>query len=100
MQEFVYGRARRWILKAFVETSVVTVEEPPIEHIRKCETTYESGSQYNIKASTKDEFLSGCFAVPHNDVRNTMLSHNHIMLVLRAFMTAAHWDLPDIKEKT
>ena len=55
---------------------------------------YGSGSSYNIRQSKKDEYLKSCFEVPYNDVRGLMLSHNHMMLVLRAFLTKALWNLP------
>ena len=34
-----------------------------------------------------------CFQTPYDFVRHNGLSHNHIMLVLRAFLTQAKWDL-------
>ena len=55
--------------------------------------------QYNIRQCRKDTELMHCFDVPYNDVRSLMLSHNHITLVLRAFMTKAQWAIPKNEEK-
>ena len=74
--------------------SAVTVEEPPVDTVNSRGADYVSGSEYNTTACSKDELLENLFAVPYHDVRSLMLNHNHIMLVLRAFMTAAHWEIP------
>ena len=76
-------------LRESVEHACVVVEEMPNDVARSRGEKYESGTTYNIKQSKKDEFLKSCFEVPYNDVRGLMLSHNHIMLVLRAFLTKA-----------
>ena len=86
-------------LKEFVEQSAVTVEEPPGANVRSRGADYVSGSEYNITACSKDELLKHLFAVPYHDVRSLMLSHNHIMLVMRAFLAEAHWEIPCNKEK-
>ena len=86
-------------LKECVEHSAVAVEEPPASFIKQLGADYVSGSEYNIKSCSKDPLLKNLFAVPHDDVRSLLLSHNHIMLVMRAFMVAAHWDIPINTEK-
>ena len=86
-------------LKECVEHSAVAVEEPPASFIKQRGADYVSGSEYNIKSCSKDPLLKNLFAVPHDDVRSLLLSHNHIMLVMRAFMVAAHWDIPVNTEK-
>lgn len=50
---------------------------------------------YNAENCAKDELLYTCFQEPYGDVRHNMLSHNHMMLVLRAFLTKAKWDIVD-----
>ena len=80
-------------------TNAVAVEEPPADEVRSRGEGYVSASTYNITASKKDELLVTCFQEPFNDVRNTLLGHNHMMLVLRAFLTRAKWDLPPIEKK-
>ena len=87
-------------LKENVEHAVVAVEEVPTEIARSRGEKFLSASQYNIKQCKQDELLMGCFAVPHNDVRCLMLSHNHIMLVLRAFMTKAQWAIAKNEERS
>ena len=87
------------VLKASLEHACVVVEEMPFDAARSRGDKYESGSAYNLRKSKKDEFLKTCFDVPYNDVRGLMLSHNHMMLVLRAFMTKALWQLPANEEK-
>ena len=86
-------------VKEEVNHAVVTVEEPPPEHIRSRGPEYISASVYNAEQSTKDELLTTCFKAPHEDVRQSLLVHNHIVLVLRAFLTNAQWDLNPIPEK-
>ena len=68
-------------LKESVEHAVVTVEEVPTEIASSRGKEFLSASQYNIKQCKQDEFLKGCFNAPHNDVRYSLLSHNHIMSV-------------------
>ena len=50
---------------------------------------------YNAENCAKDELLSTCFQEPYGDVRHNMLAHNHMMLVLRAFLTKAKWNIVD-----
>ena len=73
---------------------MVAVEETPAQHIRSRGEGYECGSAYNLGASVKDEYLSSCFQDPYGDVRHMLLAHNHMMLILRAFLTRANWELP------
>ena len=86
-------------LKENVEHAVIAVEEIPMEVARSRGEKFESGAQYNIRQCRKDTELMHCFDVPYNDVRSLMLSHNHITLVLRAFMTKAQWAIPKNEEK-
>ena len=72
---------------------LVAVEETPAEHIRSRGTDYQSGASYNKDRSSKDELLCSCYDDPYCDVRAMLLAHNHIMLVLRAFLTGAKWEL-------
>jgi hypothetical protein len=88
-------------LKEEVNHAFIVVEEAPVEEIllRATAADRESSSSYNAEHSMKDELLSTCFQPPYDDVRHTLLSHNHIMLVLRAFLSQAKWDLPAVAEK-
>jgi hypothetical protein len=81
-------------VKEEVLHGLVVVEEPPAEIIRSRGEEYVSGAAYNVAACSKDEHLITCFQVPYDDVRHMLLGHNHIMLVMRAFLTNAKWDLP------
>ena len=77
----------------------VAVEETPAEHIRSRGVDFVTGSAYNIAASNRDELLVSCFTEPYHDVRHSLLGHNHMMLVLRAFLTKAKWNLPPNEQK-
>ena len=83
-------------LKEEVDHAYVVVEECPVQEIiaRGITASHVSASAYNAEQCAKDELLLGCFAIPYDDVRYTLLSHNHILIVLRAFLTQAHWDIP------
>ena len=88
-------------LKEEVNHACIVVQEAPAEEIllRDPGDDMVSASTYNAANSSKDELLITCFETPYNDVRHTLLSHNHIMLVLRAFLSQAKWDLLANKEK-
>ena len=81
-------------LKESVEHCCIAVEDMPIDIARSRGPTHESGSAYNLRQSQKDEFLKTCFAAPYSDVRGLLLAHNHMMLILRAFLAKALWNLP------
>ena len=51
------------------------------------------GLAYNKEESCKDPTLATCFKPPHDAVCHMLLSHNHICLVLRAFLTQAAWNI-------
>ena len=82
-----------------VDHAGVAVEEVPIDHVRSRGVGYVSGLKYNTEKCAKDEHLLSCFEAPHNDVRHMLLSHNHMMLILRAWMSQAKWDLPADNQK-
>ena len=86
-------------VKEEVNHAGVVVEETPAEHIRSRGPDYVSGTTYNQTMCSKDELLISCFMVPYDDVRGLMLGHNHMMIVLRAFLTGAQWNLPHNEEK-
>ena len=86
-------------LKESVEHCCVAVEEMPLEIARSRGEKHESGTAYNIRQSSKDEFLKSCFAAPCNDVRALLLSHNHMMIILRAFLAKELWNLPANERK-
>jgi hypothetical protein len=90
-------------LKEEVNHACIAVQEAPSHAFPQGGLLTSSGMEmakdYNAEQSAKDELLCGCFVVPYNDVRYAMLSHNHMMLVLRAFLTRAKWDLPPCEEK-
>ena len=55
-----------------------------------------TASTYNRQASEKDELLQVCFQEPRGNVMYSLLSHNHMALVLLAFIGRAKWDLPKV----
>ena len=81
-------------LKEEVNHQVVVVEETPVDEIRSRGDEYVTGLTYNVEASRRDELLSTCFDTPYDEVWHKLLGHNHIVLVMRAFLTKAKWDMP------
>ena len=94
-------------LKEEVNHCCVVVEEIPVEQalrnvasgILSGKDRYTSGSAYNIECCSRDELLVSCFRSPYDVVRHNLLSHNHMMLVMRGFLTGAKWDIPADAEK-
>jgi hypothetical protein len=61
---------------------------------------YVSSLSYNETMCKIDELIMTCSEPPHNRVEYTFLSHNHMMLVMRAFLTKAKWKMSvDAKTK-
>ena len=92
------------VLAGFVKEEVnhacIAVEVTPVEEIiRSRGSGFVSASTFNAESCSKDDLLSTCFQAPYDDVRHMLLSHNHMMLVLRAFLTQAKWDIPAEVEK-
>ena len=81
-------------VKEEVNHAAVVVEETPYEDLRSRGDAYVTGKAYNTAQSSADEHLVSCFQPPNDDVRYMMLSHNHMLLILRAFLGGARWDLP------
>ena len=73
----------------------VAAEERP-RHMQPSD--YVHMRTFNITSSVADELLATCFSEPCADVRHGTLSHSHLMVVLRAYMTKAKWDVPDSKK--
>ena len=86
-------------VKEEMNHGVVVVEETPPEHFRSRGEGYVSATSFNASCSGKDELLVTCFHEPHAEVRYQMLAHNHMMLVLRAFITSAPWSLEGTAQK-
>ena len=82
-------------MKEEVHHQMVAVEETPAQHIRSRGETYACGLIYNIAASSTDKCLSFLLVQePYGNLCHTLLAHNHIMSILRAFPTQAKWELP------
>ena len=76
----------------------VVVEERPVEEVlrnQKSAEPFVSSSLYNANKCSKDELLVTCFQEPFNDVRHSFLAHNHMLIICRAFLTKAKWDMPN-----
>ena len=88
-------------LKEEFSDKIVAVEEMPTHEVQADPSRGEvqTGSQYNRAASSKDELLQTCFREPYDNVQYNLLSHNHMAIVLRAFITKAKWDLEPIEQK-
>ena len=48
--------------------------------------------EYNDSRCKQDGLLLSCFDYPYNEVRDKLLSHNHLMLGLRAIIAKSKWD--------
>ena len=89
-------------LKEEFSDKLVAVEEmPPHEAASRnlITATYKTGTQYNRDASSKDDLLKTCFSEPRGNVQYNLLSHNHMTLVILAFIANAKWDMEPIEQK-
>ena len=68
----------------------VVVQERPISAVA---ADYVSMGAHNKAKSEGDELLQTCFT-QGADVRYGTLSHSHMLLVIRAWMTKAKWNIP------
>ena len=90
---------KRGFLKEEVIHVCVAVQEPPAEELVRKPLKYpkledyKSSFSFNAEMCELDELLMTCFEQPYNRVDYTFLSHNHMMLVMRAFLTKAKWNL-------
>ena len=87
-------------VKEEVAQSFVAVEETPFQYIHSRGPGYVCGLEYNTQNCKKDERLITCFSAPHNEVSKLLLGHNHIMIIIRAFITRAKWPLPADETKS
>ena len=102
VQSLAQDTVRVGFIKEEFNSTGVAVEEPPADYITKvCQKglDYESGLAYNLAQSSKDPKLCTLFLEPHNCVNYTLLGHNTMMLVLRAFLAGAKWDWSESTEK-
>ena len=83
-------------LKEEFSDKLVAVEAMPL-HEAHARGIAKTGSQYNRESSSKDELLQACFQEPHGNVQYNLLSHNHMALVILAFIGKAKWELPSIE---
>ena len=84
-------------LKEEYTDKLVVVEEMPL-HEAQARQICETGSQYNRECSSKDELLQPCFQEPRGNVQYNLLSHNHMSLVVLAFIAKAKWDMPIVEQ--
>ena len=85
-----------------VHHAAVAVEEPPLEAADNWDKKHSKPTgvaSYNRTQSSKNELLITLFLAPCDDVHHSMLSHNHILMVARAFLTSAKWEIPDVPAK-
>ena len=75
---------------------IVAVEEMPLDEASGRGIDVLSGSAYNKAASLKDDLLKACFLEPRGNVMYSLLSHNHMALVILAILGKAKWDLPKL----
>ena len=75
-------------LKEEYTDKLCVVEEMPL-HEAQARQICTTGSQYNRACSSKDELLQPCFQEPSGNVQYNLLSHNHMSLVILAFIAKA-----------
>jgi len=78
---------------------LVSVEQPPLEVIRTRGKDYESLADYNRNKCAADELLMKLYEPPFHQLTQALLAHNHMMVVLRAFIVQAQWNIPPSDEK-
>ena len=88
-------------LKEEFAMGLCAVEEMPPDEAMKLPDAHahKTGAQYNREASSKDDLLKTCFSEPRGNVQYNLLSHNHMALVILAFITNAKWDMEPIEQK-
>ena len=98
------GSLARGFSKEELNHAGVVVQERPLSEVAAQRAfmndganTYQSMSEYNIGKSKADEMLETCFTEGMSEVRFGTLSHSHMMLVLRAWLTKAKWEIPEDK---
>ena len=88
------------ISSGFVEEEVghigVAVEEVPTSELIRSggQAKKQSASEFKKEKAGKDPLLAGCFGVPGDDGRLSMLSHNHIMLCAARLSHSGAMDIP------
>ena len=82
-----------WLVKEEINPQAVGVEEMPAEYLLSSNRTYVIEKTYNHEKSVKDEWRLQCFQEPHSEVHIKMLSRNHIMLIMRAWIQGARWNI-------
>lgn len=86
-------------VKEEVDHMCIAVEEVPHDHVLSRGKDWVSGLKYNQSKCADDALLMECYLPPNDKADRLLLSHNHIMLVCRAFQAKAQWNLPAITEK-
>ena len=76
-------------VKEEINHQAVAVEEIPSEYLLSSNRTYVTAKTYNHEKSVKDEWLLQCFQESQSEVHIKMLSRNHIMLIMRAWIQGA-----------
>ena len=71
----------------------VCVEEIPISARAEVKEGYETFKSFNERRSRGNDLLEKCF-LQSDDVLYGTLSHSHLLLILRAWLNGAKWDIP------
>ena len=76
------------------------VEEKPLaEILKEGGASFQTSLAYNIQECAKDELLRGLYDEPFHTVHHSLVSHNHLMTICRAFLCKQLWRLEDNIEK-
>ena len=84
-----------WLKEEF-EHQLCAVEEVPVSERG---TLFVSAVEYNKLCCAKDEWLCHIYDEPYGDPFLKLVAHNHMLSVLRAYLTAAQWNLPPDAER-
>ena len=100
VKELLVDIAGHGILQEEADHNCSAVEEKPLAEILKDgSASFQSSLDYNIQECAKDELLRGLYDEPLNVVHHSLLSHNHLMTICRAFLRKQLWRLEDNTQK-
>ena len=100
VKELLVDIAGHGIVQEEADHNCYAVEEKPLaEILKEGGASFKSSLDYNIQECGKDELLRGLYDEPLHTVQHSLLSHNHLMTICRAFLCKQLWRLEDNTEK-
>ena len=95
VQDLLRTSSDMGIVQEEADHKCIAVDEVPLHEILTMRG-YVSTLDYNIQQCAKDELLHGIYDEPLNKVHYSLLVHNHVMTICRAFLTKQLWRLASI----